>query len=290
MSYALHLSTVIAIYALLACSLNLTAGFLGLISICQAAFFGLGAYTAALLLRGTANEAVFVAPICFLVGWAAGVALSTALFRLREDYFAIASFAFQAVATTAFFNLYPVTGGAPGIAGIEPLRFGGISLASAARSSASLVVIVGALWLIQRALLRSPAARVLTAIREDEVSVLTAGLDPNRYRIALFAAGAGFAAMAGAFYASYMTFINPTPFGFDESLLILCCVVLGGSGTTAGPIVGAVALVCLPEALRFAGFPSAVAANLRQIVFGVALVAIIILRPTGFQRANRGGN
>jgi branched-chain amino acid transport system permease protein len=290
MSYALHLSTVIAIYALLACSLNLTAGFLGLISICQAAFFGLGAYTAALLLRGTTNEAVFVAAICFLVGWAAGVALSTALFRLREDYFAIASFAFQAVATAAFFNLYPVTGGAPGIAGIEPLRFCGISLASAARSSTSLAVGVGALWLIQRALLRSPAARVLAAIREDEVSVLAAGLDPNRYRVALFAAGAGLAAMAGAFYASYMTFIDPTPFGFDESLLILCCVVLGGSGTSAGPIFGAVALVCLPEALRFAGFPSAVAANLRQIVFGTALVAIIILRPTGFQRADRGRN
>jgi len=284
MSYALHLGTVIALYALLASSLNLTAGFLGLVSICQAAFFGLGSYTAAVLLRGTANEAAVVAAVCFVGGWTGGVALSMALFRLREDYFAIASFAFQAIATTAFYNLRAVTGGAPGIAGIAPLRFAGLPLASAERSLVALAILGGVLWLVQRALLRSPAGRVLAAIREDEVSVLAVGLDPNRYRVALFATGAGLASMAGAFYASYMTFIDPTPFGFDESILILCCVVLGGSGTAMGPIVGAVALVCLPEALRFAGFPSAVAANIRQIVFGAALVAIVLLRPTGFRK------
>jgi branched-chain amino acid transport system permease protein len=287
MSYAIHLLVIIAIYALLASSLNLTAGFMGLVSICQAAFFGVGAYVAALFLRGQNSHAAAVLGVSLLIGWCVGALVAVALFRLKEDYFAIASFAFQAIASASFYNLRPLTGGAPGIGGIATLNFSIVRFTSPWHFAAFLVCVVVILVLVQLALVHSPAGRVLAATREDEVRVMGIGLDPNRYRLALFAAGAAVAALAGTLYASYMTFVDPTPFSVNESILILCCVILGGSGKVAGPILGAAALVCLPEVLRFVGLPSAVAANIRQIVFGLGLIVVIMMRPSGLRGATR---
>lgn len=132
-----------------------------------------------------------------------------------------------------------------------------------------------------RRLVNSPFGRVLRAIRENEIFALSLGKDIARYKVLVFMVGAGMAAVAGSLYASYISFIDPTSFTVMESIFIISIVIIGGAGSLGGPVIGAVLLVILPEALRFLGFPSSEAANLRQIVYGILLVLVIIVRPQG---------
>lgn len=132
-----------------------------------------------------------------------------------------------------------------------------------------------------RVIVRSPFGRVLTAIREDEVFALAVGKNVAAYKVAVFVIGSGLAAIAGALYAHYISFIDPTSFTVMESIFILSIVIIGGAGSLWGPVVGAAVLVMLPEILRFIGLPSSVAANIRQILYGGLLVAFMMWRPQG---------
>jgi branched-chain amino acid transport system permease protein len=133
-------------------------------------------------------------------------------------------------------------------------------------------------WMI----VRSPFGRVLKAIREDEVFAQASGKNVAVYKVLVFAISAGLAAIAGVMYAHYISFIDPTSFTVMESIFIVSIVIIGGAGSLWGPVVGAVVLVTLPEILRFIGMPNAVAANLRQIIYGGLLVAFMMWRPQGF--------
>lgn len=137
------------------------------------------------------------------------------------------------------------------------------------------------LWISHR-IVRSPFGRVLKAIREDEVFAQAAGKNVAAYKMLIFVLGAGMAGMAGVIYAHYISFIDPTSFTVMESIFIISIVIIGGSGSLWGPVVGAVVLVILPELLRFIGLPSSVAANVRQIIYGGFLVAFMMWRPRGF--------
>jgi len=130
-------------------------------------------------------------------------------------------------------------------------------------------------------LARSPFGRVLRAIRDDEVFTKSLGKAIYRYKISTFAVSGSMAALAGGLYAYYMTFIDPTSFTIMESILILSMVIIGGAGSRWGPLVGATVLVILPEGLRFLGLPDSVAGNLRQVIYGVLLIVIVIFRPKG---------
>jgi branched-chain amino acid transport system permease protein len=135
-------------------------------------------------------------------------------------------------------------------------------------------------WISHR-IVRSPFGRVLKAIREDEVFTQAAGKNIAAYKVLVFVIGAGMAAVAGVMYAHYISFIDPTSFTVMESIFIISIVIIGGSGSMWGPVVGAVVLVVLPELLRFIGLPSSMAANIRQILYGGLLVAFMMWRPKG---------
>ncbi|MBN2138352.1 MAG: branched-chain amino acid ABC transporter permease, partial [Sedimentisphaerales bacterium] len=136
------------------------------------------------------------------------------------------------------------------------------------------------LWVVHR-IVHSPFGRVLRAIREDEVFAQAAGKNVAAYKILVFIIGAGMAGVAGAMYALYISFIDPTSFTVMESIFIISIVIIGGAGSMWGPVVGAVVLIVLPELLRFIGLPSSVAANIRQILYGGLLVAFMMWRPRG---------
>ncbi len=127
----------------------------------------------------------------------------------------------------------------------------------------------------------SPFGRVLHAIREDEVFAKAHGKNTLYFKVTAFAVSAALAASAGSLYASYITYIDPTSFTVMESILIISMVIIGGAGSLWGPLIGAFVLVTLPEALRFVGLPDAVAANLRQIIYGSLLVIMMMFRPRG---------
>ena len=281
MDYLLHILILIAIFTVLSVSLELVAGQTGRLSLAQAAFYGLGAYTSALLATRWGGGFLVGALVGMLVAGLVSFIVSLPSLRLHEDYFVIATFGFQMILFSIFNNWIALTRGPLGVAGIpQPVIFGWrvderwkfLVLATIFAAFAYLLV-----WRITT----SPFGRVLHAIREDEVFAKGLGKNTLYFKVAAFAVSAALAAMAGSLYASYVTYIDPTSFTVMESILVVSMVIIGGAGSLWGPLVGAVVLVTLPEALRFVGLPTAVAANLRQIIYGSLLVVMMLFRPRG---------
>ena len=278
----MHILILIGIYVILSASLNLIAGYTGLLSIAHAAFYGVGAYVAALMALKL-HSPFLVNIICAVVlSGLLGALVGIPSLRIRDDYFVIATFAFQVITFSVLNNWVSVTAGPMGLPGIPQPTVFGLKITS----HVSFLVLVGVfcaliLWATQR-IVRSPFGRVLKAIREDEVFSQAAGKNVAAYKVLVFVIGAGMAAVAGVMYAYYVSFIDPTSFTVMESIFILSIVIIGGAGSLWGPVVGAVVLVALPELLRFIGLPSSVAANLRQIIYGGLLVGFMMWRPRGF--------
>ncbi len=281
MEYLLHILILIGIYVVLAESLNLIVGYTGLLSIAHAAFYGVGAYVAALMALRLGSPFVINVICAVLISGLLGGLVGIPSLRIREHYFVIATFAFQVIAFSILNNWVSFTGGPMGLPGIpQPVIFGWTI-----SSHFEFLLLVGAfvilVFSVCHVIVRSPFGRVLTAVREDEVFALSAGKNVAAYKVAVFVIGSGMAAIAGALYAHYISFIDPTSFTVMESIFIISIVIIGGAGSLWGPVVGAVVLVMLPEILRFVGMPSSIAANMRQILYGGLLVAFMMWRPQG---------
>jgi branched-chain amino acid transport system permease protein len=281
MEYFLHILILISIYVILAESLNLIVGYTGLLSIAHAAFYGVGAYVAALMaLKLNSPFVVNIICACIVSGLLGGLVGIPSL-RIKDHYFVIATFAFQVIAFSIFNNWISFTGGPMGLPGVpRPVIFGWKVSSHIEFLSLTFAFAVLTIWICHR-IIRSPFGRVLMAIREDEIFTLAAGKNVAAYKISVFVIGSGIAAIAGVLYAHYISFIDPTSFTVMESIFIISIVIIGGAGSLWGPVVGAVVLVSLPELLRFVGLPSAIAANIRQILYGGLLVVFMMWRPQG---------
>jgi branched-chain amino acid transport system permease protein len=282
MEYLLHILILMGVYVILSVSLNLIAGYAGLLSIAHAAFYGVGAYVAALMALNL-HSPFLVNVICAIVlSGLLGALVGIPSLRIRDDYFVIATFAFQVITFSILNNWVSLTGGPMGLPGIPQPTIFSLKISSHI-SFLGLVGIfcVWTLWITQR-IIKSPFGRVLKAIREDEVFAQAAGKNVAAHKVFVFVIGAGMAAVAGVIYAYYISFIDPTSFTVMESIFIISIVIIGGAGSLWGPVVGAVVLVIMPEFLRFIGLPSSVAAHVRQILYGGLLVAFVMWRPRGF--------
>lgn len=281
MEYVLEVFLVVGIFAIAAMSLDILVGHAGLLPVSHGALFGIGAYTGALMaLRvGTPFIVNALAGMAITAAGAALVALPGV--RLRGDAFIIATFAFQVAVTSTLTNWSSMTGGPAGLAGVPAPDVFGLRLSSPT-GFASLVgisvILAGCLY--QR-VTRSPFGRVLRCLREDEVVAQCLGKAVMRTKVTVFAFSGAIVGLAGVLFAYYLTFIDPTSFSLTESVFILSIVIVGGAGGLRGPILGAVVLVSLPEALRFLGLPVALAANVRQILYGSLLVVMMMFRPRG---------
>lgn len=281
MDYLAHIGVMIAIYAIVAISLNLVAGYTGFLSLAHAGFYGIGAYTAALMALQCHAPLLLELAASFLFSGALGALLALPALRVRGDHFVITTFAFQVIFVSLLANWTSVTGGPMGLAGIPHARLFGWKLFT--QSDYLIVTVATALvvWYIATCINRSPLCRVLKAIREDDCLVALAGKSVALHKIVIFTMSAGLGSTAGVLYAHYITFIDPSSFTFMESIFIVSIVILGGSGSVWGSVLGAVVLVIFPELLRFIGIPSAAAANMRQVLYGLALVACMLWRPQG---------
>jgi len=281
LDYLLHILILVCIYSVLAVSLDLLAGHTGLLSMAHGAFYGLGAYTSALLALRLGSPFLVGTLLGMLVGALLSLVVSLPSLRLRGDYFVIATFGFQMIVWGVFNNWTEVTRGPLGIPGIpQPAVFGWVIKSHAGFMVLAALLAVLAHWVVGR-ITGSPFGRVLRAIREDELLAQSLGKNVFRFKVSAFAVSAALAAMAGSLYAHYVTFIDPTSFTVMESILVISMVIIGGAGSPWGPLIGTTMLVVLPEALRFLGFPSSVAANMRQIFYGVLLVVMMMGRPRG---------
>jgi len=281
LAYAAHVAIMCGIYIILAASLNLLLGYTGVLSVAHGAFYGVGAYVAALLMLRAHWPFLAALVASAAAGALAGAAVAGPAARLRGDYLAIATLSFQVLLFDLANNLTEYTGGPMGLPGVPTPEVGGWIAASKLDYVLLIASVCGlCLWCAAR-VASSPFGRVLRAIREDEVLASVAGKDVAGAKLRVFALSSAMASLAGAMYASYVSFVDPTGFGVNESILMVSMVVLGGAGRLFGPVLGACVLVVLPEVLRFFGVGGAAAANVRQMLYGAALVAFMLWRPQG---------
>jgi len=280
MTYFQHIAVLICIYAILSVSLNVIIGYTGLLNIGHAAFFGIGAYTSALLTLagypwwlGITMGAIVAAFFGLLIG--------IPCLRLKGDYFAIATLGFGEIIRAIMKNEVWLTRGPLGLPGIPKAQILGIKFSSTNEFLLLSFVIMVITFFIIRRIVKSPFGRVLNSIREDEIAAQALGKDITKYKVMATVIGSFFAGIAGSLYAHYITFIDPTTFTLMETILIVSMVILGGSGSVYGSFVGAAVLIILPEPLRFIGLPSSVAAALRQMMYGVILIILMLFRPQG---------
>lgn len=285
MNYLFHIGVMLGIYGMLALSANLLIGFGGLLTMAQAAFYGLGAYAYALLSLKLGLPFFVTLPaailLCALVGWLFG----HAALRFRNEAFVLATIGFQMIVYVTLYNWTDLTRGPYGISGIPRPLFFGLGIESVPAYFLFTLVLFAAVLGFMHLVCTSPFALSLKALRDDEAAAQTLGICPKGQYIRAMVFSAAVAAVPGVCFASYITYIDPTSFTLSESIFIACILLVGGSGNIKGPMAGVAFMIILPEVLRFVGLPDAVAANLREIIYGVMLVVIVYTKPKGLAGA-----
>lgn len=286
MDYVLHLLVFVLLYGMVALSLNVASGFTQLISLAQAGFFGVGAYTTAIL--ATRYGWPLWANLALAMAVAGLVALPVAVVALRtvEDYFIICTLGMGVILFSVMNNWMDLTRGPLGIPGIPAVTLFGRPLTA----KWEWVVLAGALYAavfwVARNLKESALGRVLVAISEDEIFCQSLGKNVGLAKLQSFVLGAMLAAVPGALYAHYVSFIDPTSFTIHESIFVLSIIIVGGMGNLWGSLAAAAFMMLVPEALRFVGLPGSIAANVRQIIYGAALVLVIWLQHSRSRMGN----
>ena len=294
------------LFTMLALGLNIVVGYAGLLDLGYVAFFAVGAYCYALLASpqlGIHLSFVLLLPLGALVAAGFGVVLGAPTLKLRGDYLAIVTLGFGEIIRIFLNNLnrpVNITNGPQGITLVDPLQIGGIVLSKsytiggitvASVHSYYFVFLICALliMLVSVRLEDSRIGRAWIAIREDEPAARAMGINTRNIKLLAFAMGATFGGISGGLFAAFQGFISPESFTLLDSIMILCMVVLGGMGHVPGVVLGAVLLTALPEALRYVGplqnywfgrvfiDPS----DLRMLLFGLALVLMMLFRPAG---------
>ena len=282
MEYLIHIAILICIYSILSLSLNLVVGETGLLSIAHAAFYGIGAYTTALLLIATGMNFFFAVILGMIVAGVVALGIGLVLSRFRDDFYALGSLGFSVIVYSIFLNWQSVTHGPLGIPGIARPALFGFSFTNNFSFLILSLVILALVYGACRFITKSSLGRVLHAIREDEQMISIFGYSTTYYKLVVFIISAMLAAVAGALFASYITFIDPSSFTINESIFVLAIIILGGLSSHKGAVFGALALVILPEILRFVGFPTDTAAQMRQVTYGLILILLMLYRPQGF--------
>ncbi len=294
--YLIDLGTTVLIYVMLGWGLNIVVGLAGLLDLGYVAFYAVGAYTFALLAHNLGFTFWEALPLTGLVAASFGIILGFPVLRLRGDYLAIVTLGFGEIIRIVLLNWSAMTGGPNGISEIPRPTFFSLPFARNAPEGTTsfaqffgldfspdhrvifLYYVILALALVTNwftlRIRRLPVGRAWEALREDEIACRALGINPTNVKLSAFAIGAMFGGFAGAFFATRQGFISPESFTFMESATILAIVVLGGMGSQMGVVLAAILLVTAPEFGRaFAEF--------RMLVFGAAMVAIMVWRPGG---------
>ncbi len=272
-SYGVYLLTFWLVYVIATMGLNLTVGYAGQKSLGQAAFFGIGAYTVAIMMKAGLSFWLGL-PVAALICFVVGLILGFPALRVQTIYLAFATLGFNTAVWLVMRNEEWLTGGTFGINNIpRPAVFGyGLdsNLAYYYFVLAFTLVLAGLLW----GLLRSPWGKAFTALRDNPIRAESLGIDTRSYTLLSFAIGAAYAGIAGGLFASLVQFIEPAPFTVAASIMMYLMVVVGGPGYFLGPVLGAAVGVLLPEWLRFAQ-------GWYLFVFGSAVIVLMIWLPDG---------
>jgi branched-chain amino acid transport system permease protein len=283
MDYLLHIFIVTLIYAIFAMSLNLELGYTGLYNFGHVAFFGIGAYTSALL--SLAGYPVTLGMVCsMIVAGGVGALLAIPALRLSGDYFGIATLSFGEIIRLFFLNERWLTKGPMGLPGISRPTWIAEGVAGLPGYLIFCTLLTLVVFLVTRHLTRSPFGRALKVVREDEYVAQALGKNALSFKIRAVTVGSILAGLAGSLWAHYISYISPADFTLTETILVLLCVVLGGRGTNWGPILGAFVILFFQEIIRFLPIPAdfdRFVAPIQGMVYGAALIILMLKRPEG---------
>jgi branched-chain amino acid transport system permease protein len=272
--YVLHVAVLSGIYVVLTLSLNLITGFCGQFSLGHAGFYGIGAYTAALLAVHGGSPFVLNLAAAAVMAGLAGFLIGLPTLRLGGIYLAMATLGFGEIIHLVLLNWLAVTRGPLGIPAIPGPALLGVDLATPVRQYyVALALAILATVAVSR-LVNSRFGEAIQAIREDEIAAEAMGVPTTRLKVLTFTVSAALAGVAGAFFAHYASFVSPASFTLVESILVLSLLVFGGMGSVEGSIAGAVLLTVAPEAFRFL-------AEYRMVIYGAILLGLILYRPQG---------
>jgi branched-chain amino acid transport system permease protein len=284
--YLLRILAMIGIYGLLATGLNIVVGRAGLLDLGYVAFFGLGAYTYAIVASahfGIHFPFIVALVLSTAVAAVAGALLGIPVLRLRGDYLAIVTLGFGEIVYLVLLNLdrpINITGGVAGILEVDPADLFVFTADSLVANYYLILVFLSLAVFASHRLVASRIGRAWVAIREDETAAAAVGINTTAAKLWAFAIGASFSGFAGSLFASLQRAVFPNTFLFTQSILVLAMVIVGGMGTLWGPLIGAAVMVVLPELLRDVG-------ALRFVIVGVIFVMLMIFRPFGILGARR---
>ncbi len=278
-AYFMYIINLILIYALLALGLDLIVGYTGQVSVGHGAFFGIGAYVAAILSKNLGFSFWLNLPLSIVITALIGFVIGFIGLKLIEEYLVMATLAFGTIIWLVFLNWTDLTGGPMGIAGIAPpppIKIGSfeISFIQYHDFYPLLLVFVMLGVLVTSLIIKSGFGRACTAIRDDELAAQAMGIPVFKTKVKIFTISAAFCGAAGALYAHFLRVVSPETFTFSMSVTILTMVMIGGQGSIAGAIIGASILTVSSEALRETP-------ELRMLIYGILIVVMIMFFPKG---------
>jgi branched-chain amino acid transport system permease protein len=281
-AYVVNLLVLISINAILAVTLNFILGYAGIFSIAHALFFGIGAYGATFAAMKLGADFVSATAFGMLLAALISLALALPALRVRGEYFVAASLGLQMFAITVFTEWKSVTGGIGGLTNIPPARILGFELTEPAHFLVLSLACLAAIIVIIRALVRSSFGRSLKALRDDEVAASAFGKNVAVIKTMAVVVSSSLAAIAGSLYAFYLSFINVESFVLETSIQLMAMVIIGGTATLFGPIIGAILILLLPAGLSYIPhLPATEIGSIQQILYGLAMVLLMIYRPGG---------
>ncbi len=281
-AYLQNIAVLFCINAILALTLNFIMGYAGIFSLAHAIFFGLGAYATAYIAMHASDSLLLCMAASAAISAVLSMALALPALRVRGEYFVAASLGLQVIGVTIFSEWKSITGGLGGMIGIPRPKLWGYTFNDDTAFLMLALVVLGIVVGITALLVRGSFGRSLMAIRDSESAAQTYGKHVNAVKTLSVAVAAGLAGVAGSLYAFYISFINVESFMLETSILLMAMVIIGGTGTLFGPIVGAALLMSLPAALTYLPFlPPTELGSIQQIIYGLAMVLLMMFRPGG---------
>jgi branched-chain amino acid transport system permease protein len=283
MDYLYLIIFMILLYVMLSQSLTLVAGYSGLISLSQAGFYGIGAYTSAIL--STKLGLPFIVNLPLAMFFSGTIAAFVALIALRtvDDYFIIITLGIQIVIFSIMNNWMSLTNGSLGITGISAISFLGYTLNSKIALLVLAFLFAFFIFFILNNIIKSPFGKILIALSEDEIFTQSLGKKVYQSKVISFIVGAILASIPGVLFAHYFRYIDPSSFNIDESIFILSIVIIGGMKKLWRVTLIAAVLVIFPELLRFIGLPDNISSNIRQIIYGLALILLMLRKKNQYK-------
>lgn len=281
-AYILNIAILVGINAILAVTLNFILGYAGIFSMAHAVFFGVGAYASSVAAMKLGLGLVPAMLIGMVLAAVISLVLALPALRVRGEYFVAASLGLQMLAATIFAEWKSVTGGIGGLIGIPQASVLGFTLTEPWHYLVLTLTCLTLVVAIVRGLVRSSFGRSLKSIRDDEVAAAAYGKNVAVIKTISVVVSSALAAVAGTLYAFYLNFINVESFVMDVSVQVMAMVIIGGTATLVGPLIGTVLILLLPAALSYLPYlPPSEIGSIQQIIYGLAMVLLMIFRPTG---------